>query len=63
MEKVRLVKSRALADALVWIGFDYEKDVEDNFLFKRTTTFDMAFNDLHYLRSVYRARTEHKDSK
>lgn len=53
MDKVRIVKSRVLADALVWIGFDYEKDDEGNFLFKRTWQFDSAWKDLHALRSLY----------
>lgn len=53
MEKVRVVKSKVLADALVWIGFEYSKDNEGTFVFKRNREFDRAWKDLHALRSMY----------
>lgn len=53
MEKVRVVKTKVLADALVWIGFEYSKDDEGNFIFVRTPNFDRAWKDLHALRALY----------
>lgn len=50
--KTRIVKTRVLADALVWIGFEYIKDDEGNFIFERTSSFDRAWKDLHYIRSL-----------
>jgi hypothetical protein len=52
MEKIRIVKGECLAKALVWLGFDYEKDQYGNYLFKRDADFDYAFKSLHYLRSL-----------
>lgn len=42
-----------MADALVWIGFEYTKDLDDNFVFIRDSRFDMAWKDLHALRALY----------
>lgn len=53
-EKVRVVKSKALADALVWLGFEYSKDEEENYIFIRDRKFDRAWADLHGLRQTYR---------
>lgn len=53
MEKVRIVKSKALANALVWIGFSYTLDEEGQFIFERTREFDNAFRDLHSVRNYY----------
>ena len=53
MEKVRVVKSKNLAGALVWLGYSYEKDNEANFVFKRSYGFDLAFKALHSTRSYY----------
>lgn len=53
MEKIRIVKSKMMADALVWIGFDYTNDQEGNFIFVRTDKFDRAWKDLHALRALY----------
>ena len=53
VEKVRIVKSKNLAGALVWLGFSYIKDEEDNFIFKRSYGFDLAFKALHSTRSNY----------
>ena len=41
--KTRIVKARALADALRWIGFRYTKDDDGNFVFERTWRFDLAW--------------------
>lgn len=53
-ERVRIVKSKALADALVWLGFEYKKDEEENFIFIRDRKFDRAWADLHFLRQTYK---------
>ena len=41
--KTRVVKARALADALRWIGFRYTKDDDGNFVFERTWRFDLTW--------------------
>lgn len=51
--QTRTVKSKMLADALVWIGFEYKLDEYDNFVFIRTGQFDRAWRDLHYIKSLY----------
>lgn len=62
--KTRVVKARALADALRWIGFRYTKDDDGNFVFERTWRFDLAWKDLHAMRSMYTKLTEEvKESK
>ena len=43
----RIVKSKCLAGALVWLGFEYEKTEEGYFKFKRDHYFDLAWKDLH----------------
>lgn len=53
-EKEKIIKSKCLADALVWIGFVYRKDSNGNYIFKRTREFDRAFRDMHYLKSLHR---------
>lgn len=53
MEKTRIVKSKVMADTLVWIGFEYTKDDNGNFIFVRTSNFDKAWKDLHALRALY----------
>lgn len=61
MEKVRIVRSKSLAGALVWLGYSYEKDDEDNFVFKRSYGFDLAFRALHSTKNYYnRERWETK---
>jgi|GEM_PF-3571151 len=51
--KTRIVKSKCMADMLVWLGFEYEKG-EEGYIFERTYTFDNAWKDIHYLRQCYR---------
>lgn len=51
--KLRVVRSKMLAGSLVWLGFEYSKDEEGNYLFERTYKFDKAWDDLHYLKSIY----------
>lgn len=46
----RIVRSKCLAGALVWLGFDYEKTEEGYFKFRRTNYFDRAWQDLHAQR-------------
>lgn len=56
MDKIireRIVKSKCMADMLVWLGFEYEKG-EEGYIFERTYTFDNAWRDIHCLRQVYR---------
>lgn len=57
MEKFRIVKSKNLAGALVWLGYSYEKDDEANFVFKRSYGFDLAFRALHSTRSYYNRKS------
>ena len=59
-KKVRIVKGKCLADALVWLGFKYEKDENDNYIFERDWIFDVAWKDLHALRSDCRDRIKRK---
>ena len=54
--RTRIVRTRVLADALVWLGFKYTKDDEGNFIFERNRRFNMAWRDLHYLRTFYSSR-------
>ncbi len=56
MEKVRIVKHKILADALVWLGFEYERNECSQYIFKRDSKFDRAWKDLHYLRAKYDER-------
>ena len=51
--KLRVVKSKCLAGALVWLGFEYKKDNDDNFVFERNYIFDLAWRDLHAMRQHY----------
>jgi len=51
--KKRLVKSKCMADMLVWLGFEYEK-VDEGYLFERTNKFNSAWRDVHSLRQYYR---------
>lgn len=56
VEKERIVKSKCLAGALVWLGFEYREDTNGNYIFKRDRSFDRAFDDMHYLKSLYRRK-------
>jgi len=56
--KTKMIKSKILADSLVWLGFEYEKDEQGNFIFERTNYFEKAWKDLHYLRSYYSVRNK-----
>lgn len=47
--KERIVKSKCMADMLVWLGFEYKK-TEEGYVFKRSYEFDWAWRDIHYLR-------------
>jgi len=51
--KERIVKSKCMADMLVWLGFEYEKG-EEGYIFERTYMFDNAWRDIHCLRQMYR---------
>ena len=51
--KTRLVKSKCMADMLVWLGFEYTK-IENGYVFKRNFKFDCAWKDIHALRSYYK---------
>lgn len=48
-KRKRVVKSKCLADALVWLGFEYTKE-DDNFVFERDYIFDDIWIDLHSMR-------------
>ncbi|MBE1302907.1 hypothetical protein G4W71_02445 [Clostridium botulinum] len=51
--KKRLVKSKCMADMLVWLGFEYEK-VNEGYSFERTYKFESAWKSVHSLRQYYR---------
>ena len=55
--KTRLVKSKCMADMLVWLGFEYKKS-DDGYLFERSRMFDSARRDIHSLRQFYRKINE-----
>lgn len=48
--KVKVVKSETLANALVWLGFEYKRE-ENNWIFERSREFDVAWKNIHCLRS------------
>lgn len=54
MERTRIVKSKILADALVWLGFEYTKDEQEQYIFIRSPRFDRAWRDLHAMKDAYR---------
>ncbi|EOE7167640.1 hypothetical protein KWL52_006560 [Clostridioides difficile] len=58
MEKVRIVKHKILADTLVWLGFEYERNENRQYIFKIDSKFDRAWKDLHYLRAKYDERVK-----
>lgn len=49
----RIVKSKCLADMLVWLGFEYEK-TESGYEFERSYRFESAWKDVHSLRQFYK---------
>lgn len=51
--KSRLVKSKCMADMLVWLGFKYKR-TNEGYLFKRSVKFDMAWEEIHKLRQLCR---------
>ncbi|WP_297419067.1 hypothetical protein [Clostridium sp.] len=53
--KIRIIKSKCMADMFVWLGFEYNK-TEDGYTFKRTYQFDCAWEDIHILRKKYKKR-------
>jgi len=52
-EKKRIIKSKCMADMLVWLGFEYKK-TEEGYIFIRSHKFDWAWADVHSLRKKYR---------
>lgn len=50
---IRIVKSKCMADMLVWLGFKYEK-TDEGYAFERTLRFNSAWKDIHSLRQFYR---------
>lgn len=51
--KERIVKSKCMADMLVWLGFEY-KNTDAGYVFERSYNFDSAWKDIHSLRQCYR---------
>lgn len=51
--KTRTVKSKCMADMLVWLGFEYKK-TDEGYAFERNSKFDSAWRDIHSLRQCYR---------
>lgn len=57
----KIVKSKCLAGALVWLGFEYKKTEEGFFKFKRDHYFDIVWKDLHAEREyVKRCKNKNK---
>jgi hypothetical protein len=50
--KTRIIKSKCMADMLVWLGFEYKK-IEEGYVFERNWNFDSAWRDIHFLRQKY----------
>lgn len=48
-KRERLVKSKCMADMLVWLGFEYIK-TDDGYLFVRDWAFDRAWSEIHALK-------------
>ena len=51
-KKIKTIKSRYLANALVWLGFKYEKNSNGDFIFERNDALDKAYNGLNDLRKA-----------
>lgn len=51
--KTKTVRSKCMADMLVWLGFEYKK-TKDGYVFERSYKFDNAWADIHLLRQLYR---------
>lgn len=51
--KTRIIKSKCMADMLVWLGFEYKK-TDEGYVFERNYKFDSAWKDIHSLRQYYR---------
>lgn len=49
----RIVKSKAMADMFVWLGFEYKK-TNEGYEFERTYTFDSVWKDIHAIRNWVR---------
>jgi len=54
--RIRIVKSKCMADMLVWLGFEYKK-TDEGHIFQRSSKFDLAWRDVHVLGQRYRNRT------
>lgn len=48
--KTRIVKSKCMADMLVWLGFEYKK-TDEGYIFERDWVFDSTWNDIHALKN------------
>lgn len=57
--KVRIVRGRPLAKALNWLGFEYKRDEKGFYIFERSWAFDIAWKDLHALRSDCNRRSNY----
>ena len=44
--RIRIVKSKCMADMLVWLGFEYKK-TDEGHIFQRSSKFDLAWKDVH----------------
>ena len=48
-KKIKVVKSKCLTDALVWLGFEYTK-TEEGYEFERNSAFDLTWDYIHTLK-------------
>lgn len=46
----KVVKSKYLAFALSWLGFDFTTDSKDCYIFEETKKFKKAWNEINKLR-------------
>lgn len=53
--KTKIVRSKCMADMFVWLGFEYMK-TDDGYVFTRSWSFDLAWEDAHALRDSCQRR-------
>lgn len=58
--KIKVVKSENLASALTWLGFKSEKEGNE-WIFKRSCDFDIAWKNIHCLRNSLREYKEMRE--
>lgn len=49
--KTRIITDKRFAYALRWLGFRYEKNEDNHYVFERSFKFDRTINDMYALRA------------